>query len=398
MTASADLEVIYRRELPALQAALVRRTGSFELAEDLAHDAWLEALEHWAVPGPPANPGGWLMTTALRKAVDRARREQTGRSKLTQLASRPAEPPTDEDRLALVFGCCDPQLPVESQVALTLKAVCGLTTAEIAAAFLVSEATLAQRLTRSKRLLKERSIVFEIPDPDELGERLAAVLAVIYLVYNEGYLSSAAEVPQRRELRTDAVVLAGLVDRLMPTEPEAAALLALLHLHEARAHTRFDSEGRLVLLRDQDRSRWDRQLIDEASSRLRQALARRRPGPYQLHAAIAVLHAEATTYDETDWPQIQVLYDGLLSWQDNPVARLNRAIATWHVEGPAVALDEVEALADALQDYRLLHATRAALLDALGRTDEAARAQEAALSLATNVAERDLLARRLERG
>lgn len=397
-----ELARIYRRELPLLRAALARRTGSVDLADDLVHDAWVEALAHWPREGLPASPGGWLMTTATRKSVDRGRRERTGADKLRLVAAldrevdqvhRPED--RDEDRLALVFGCCDPRLPRDSQVALTLRAVCGLTTAEIAAGFLAPEATMAQRISRAKRLLRESGTRCALPDPDQLGPRLSTVLTVVYLVYNEGYLSSSARVPQRRELRHEALELARLVDRLMPTEPEAAALHALLELHEARAAARFDGWGRLVLLADQDRTRWDPDRIARASELLDRALARRRPGPFQAHAAIAALHATAPAYDATDWPQIGVLYDRLLSWDDTPVLRLNRAIASWHVHGAASALAEVDSLERDLAGYRLWHATRGALLRDLGRDDEARAADQRALELATNTAERELLRERV---
>ncbi|HEY7718601.1 MAG TPA: DUF6596 domain-containing protein, partial [Pedococcus sp.] len=350
----------------------------------------------------PASPGGWLMTTAARKAVDRARRARSGDAKLrlvvaldreTETAHRPED--RDEERLALVFGCCDPRLPRDSQVALTLRAVCGLATSEIAAGFLTPEPTMAQRISRAKRLLRESGSRCAVPDPEELGPRLSAVLTVVYLVYNEGYLSSSARVPQRRELRRESLELAHLVDRLMPTEPEAAALHALLELHEARVAARFDGWGRLVLLADQDRTRWDGERIARATEMLDRALARRRPGPFQAHAAIAALHATAPSYDATDWPQIGMLYDRLLSWDDTPVLRLNRAIASWHVHGADSALAEVDALEPQLADYRLWHATRGALLRDLGRDDEARAADQRALELATNTAERELLRARV---
>jgi RNA polymerase sigma-70 factor (ECF subfamily) len=335
------------------------------------------------------------MTTALHKAADRARRAQTYAGKLRLVTASAPAPATDDDILGLVFGCCDPRLAQDSQVALTLRAVSGLTTREIAAAYLVPESTMAQRISRAKRQLREQQVVFEIPDADALAERLAAVLRVIYLVYNEGYLASAARVPERAELRREALHLARLLDRLMPTEPEAAALLSLLELHEARAATRFDGWGRIVLLADQDRSRWDRPAIDLAAARLDRAVGRRRPGPLQLQAAIATLHCTATSAADTDWVEIRLLYDRLLAFGDDPVVRLNRAIATWRVRGPAAALVEVDQVADRLDGYRLLHATRALLLAELGRPGEAQQANERALSLATNPAERILLADRL---
>jgi len=284
-----------------------------------------------------------------------------------------------------------------AQVALTLSAVSGLATEEIAAAFLVPTATLAQRLVRAKRRLREAGVRFTTPEPDELSERLPAVLAVVYLVFNEGYLSSgsAAPGPHRRELTREGLDLARQLARLMPAEPEAAGLAALLELHEARAATRFDADGHIVLLEDQDRSRWDRELIGRALARLTAAVAHNRPGPYQVQAAIAGQHAVAASFADTNWPVIQRHYDVLLRLQPSPVVRLNRAVATRYVQGPDAALAEIDAVAPELGQYRLLYATRAEILRALGRRDEADAATRRALALATNPAERQLLERRL---
>jgi RNA polymerase sigma-70 factor (ECF subfamily) len=273
--------------------------------------------------------------------------------------------------------------------------VCGLTTAEIAAAFLSAEPAMAQRLSRARKALRHAGAPIRVPDPDELGDRLAEVLAVVYLVFNEGYLASAGRTPARRDLAAQAVSLTRLLHRLMPREPEVLGLLALELLHESRAATRFDGWGRLVRMRDQDRSRWDRDLIAEAVALLDRALAMRRPGPYQLQAAIAALHAEADTYAQTDWPQIRLLYDRLDRLAPSPVVRLNRAVATGFAVGPEAALAETDALGRELAGYRLYHAVRAELFDQLGRHDEARSANERALALATNPAERELLAQRL---
>ena len=398
-----ELERAYRDEATRLRATLARRLGDVGLAEELVQDAFVEALEHWQAAGVPPNPGGWLTTTAWHKAIDRQRRVKAGREKLALLAvtadrAAPAgdEPgEADDDLLSLVFACCHPALPADSQVALTLRAVCGLTTAEIAAAFLVSEQAMGQRLSRARRSLRDEGVTVRMPDPDELGARLAAVLAVVYLVFNEGYLASAGRTPARRDLAAQAVSLARLLHRLMPREPEALGLLALLLLHESRAAARFDGWGRLIRLADQDRSRWDRDLATEATALLDRAIAMHQPGPYQVQAAIAALHSAAPTYAETDWQQIRLLYGRLDAMTPSPVVRLNRAVATRYLLGPQAALAEVEPLAAELDDYRLFHAVRAELLTAVGRTADARAANERALALAANPAERELIARRL---
>ncbi len=404
---AGDLERAYRTEATRVRAILARRLGDVGLAEELVQDAFVEALEHWAADGVPANPGGWLTTTAWRKALDRQRRVRTGREKLALLAvtqdraGPAAEHLTDpqaeaDDLLSLVFACCHPALPADSRVALTLRAVCGLTTAEIAAAFLVSEQTMRQRLSRARRTLQDAGVAIRIPDPDELGERLAAVLAVVYLVFNEGYLASAGRTPARRDLAAQAVSLARLLHRLMPTEAEVLGLLALLLLHESRAAARFDGWGRLIRLADQNRARWDHELAAEATALLDRAIGLRHPGPYQVQAAIAALHTAAPDHPQTDWQQIRLLYDRLLVMTPSPVVRLNRAVATRYAADPEAALAEVEPLTADLDGYRLFHAVRAELLTALGRTAEARAANERALALAANPAERELLARRLD--
>jgi RNA polymerase sigma-70 factor (ECF subfamily) len=395
---AAQLEGIYRREAARITAGLAARIDDVGLAADAVQDAFVEAIEHWR-DGAPANPGGWLATTARRKAIDRLRRARAGQEKLALLAATHTETANDNDAddemLGMIFACCHPALPRESQIALTLRAVCGLATAEIAAAFLVSEPTMTQRLLRARKALRAAKADVRIPDPDELAERLAEVLAVVYLVFNEGYLASAGRQPARRDLAAQAISLTRLLHRLMPNEPEVLGLLALLLLHESRAATRFDGWGRLIRLADQDRARWDQALITEATRMLDRALAMRRPGPYQIQAAIAALHAQAPDYDCTDWLQIRLLYDRLHALTPSPVVLLNRAVATRYVLGPEAALAEITPLAADLDGYRLFHALRAGLLTGLGRDGEARQASERALALAANPAERELLARRL---
>jgi len=410
-----ELEKVYRQEATRIRAALAARLGDVGLAEELVQDAFVEALEHWATEGVPPNPGGWLATTARRKAIDRLRRERAGQEKLALLAATqsrqpspggrggaPTEPDSeagrdneDDDLLSLVFACCHPSLQRESQIALTLRAVCGLTAAEISAAFLTTEPAMAQRLARARRALRKTSSEVRVPDPDHLSDRLDEVLTVIYLVFNEGYLASAGRTPARRDLAAQAIALNRLLHRLMPREPEVLGLLALLLLHESRAATRFDGWGRLVRLADQDRSRWDGAVATEAAQLLGRAIEMHRPGPYQIQAAIAAVHAQAPAYEHTDWHQIRLLYDRLDLLAPSRVVRLNRAVATRFAIGPEAALAEVEPLAAELDGYRLFHAVRAELLSDLGSREQARAANERALALAANPAERELLARRL---
>jgi RNA polymerase sigma-70 factor (ECF subfamily) len=401
---AAQLERVYRAEAPRITAALAARIGDVGLAADAVQDAFVEAIEHWRDGTVPPSPGGWLATTARRKAIDRLRRARAGQQKLALLAATATETcaegaegseSADDELLGMVFACCHPALPRESQIALTLRAVCGLTTAEIAAAFLAGEPAMTQRLLRARKALRAAHADMRIPDPDQLADRLAEVLAVVYLVFNEGYLASAGRQPARRDLAAQAVSLTRLLHRLMPREPEVLGLLALLLLHESRAATRFDGWGRLVRLADQDRARWNRALIAEATGLLDRALALRGPGPYQVQAAIAALHAEAPDYERTDWSQIRLLYDRLQVLTPSPVVLLNRAVATRYVVGSEAALAEITPLAADLDGYRLFHALRAGLLTGLGRDDEARAASERALALAGNPAERELLARRL---
>jgi RNA polymerase sigma factor (sigma-70 family) len=396
---AVKLEAIYRAEARRIRASLAARIGDVGLAEEAVQEAFVEAIEHWHGADIPANCAGWLATTARRKAIDRLRRARAGAEKLALLAADSSLYQNDGDVTALIFACCHPVLSRESQIALTLRAVCGLSTAQIAAAFLVSEAAMGQRLLRARKALE--AVPVRMPDPDELGDRLSEVLTVVYLVFNEGYLASVGREPARRDLAAQAVELVRLLHFLMPREPEILGLLALMLLHESRAATRFDGWGRLVRLAEQDRGRWDQDLIAEAMRTLGAAFRLRGPGPYQVQAAIAALHAEAVSYDETDWPQIRLLYDQLQAMlcsadgKASPVVLLNRAVATRYVLGPEAALAEIEPLAAELDGYRLFHALKAGLLAGLGRDDEAAEASERALALAGNPAERELLTRRL---
>ena len=434
-----QLERAYRDEATRIRAALAARTGDVGLAEDAVQDAFVEAIEHWARDGVPANPGGWLATTARRKALDRLRRDRAGADKFALLAATEAwawpdaggtaagaasgqgtgrapggpvdpggwsdlsgEPDAgeadrraDDELLSLAFACCHPALTQEAQVALTLRAVCGLTTGQIAAAFLVTEPTMGQRILRARKTLSALRAPVTVPDPDELAGRLAQVLAVVYLVFNEGYLASSGREPARRDLAAQAIALTRTLHRLMPREPEVLGLLALLLLHESRARARFDGWGRLIRLKDQDRAKWDKRLADEATAYLDRAIALHHAGPYQVQAAIAALHAEAPSYEETDWRQIRLLYSRLQQLAPSPVVLLNRAVATRYAIGAEQALAEIEPLSADLDGYHLFHALRAALLAALGRDAEAAQVRERALALAVNPAERDLLTRGL---
>ena len=371
--------------------------GDFDLAEEVVQDSIVAALEKWPEQGVPDKPGAWLMTTAKRRAIDILRRDQRHQEKVALLerSTLQPEPPEADDRLRLIFTCCHPALAQEAQVALTLRAVAGFTTPEIAAAFLVSEATMAQRIVRAKRKIVAANIPYRVPQGPDLGERLDAVLTVLYLMFNEGYLSRGPQVAMRRDLADDAIWLARLVAELMPDQPEVLGLLALMRLNAARSRARFDEAGEMVLLPDQDRSLWDHAAIADAIQLLERAGAMRASGPYQLQGAVAALHSEATSWEETDWHQIVLLYDALLTFTDTPVVRLNRAVALSHFAGPEIALGEVNDLAIALAGYHLFHSTRAELLDRLGEPALAREARLRALELCQNPAERSLLERKL---
>jgi RNA polymerase sigma-70 factor (ECF subfamily) len=388
----AELARVVRQHAGQLAASLVRVTGDFATAEDLVQDAVVAALQHWPAEGIPQRPDAWLFTVARRRGLDALRREGNYRAKLAQLQWPPR--PDPDERLRLIFTCCHPALPRQAQIALTLRVVCGLTTAQIARAFLVPETTVAQRITRAKRKITDAGIPYRIPADDELGARLTEVLAVIYLLCNEGYLATA-EQAHSRDLVEDAEWLASLLHQLMPTEPEVAGLLALIRLHRARAAARFDRDGGLVLLQHQERSRWDREAIAEATRLLARAASQRRPGPYQLQAAIVACHAEAERWEETDWEQIVLLYDMLLALAPSPVTRLHRAIAVRYTAGPRAAMVDLDALAGALDRYHLYHATRAELLRELGHPDQARAADRLALELTANPAEQAVLQQRI---
>ena len=393
-TADAAVASVFREEAGRLVAALVRRLGNFDLAEDLVQESLVEALEHWPRQGVPANPGAWLMLTARRKALDRVRRQARYAEKLQLLAASEPPPEEGDDRLRLIFTCCHPALAREAQVALTLRAVAGLTTAEIASAFLVQERAVAQRIVRAKRKIVTAGIAYRVPSAAELPERLGEVLSVLYLMLNEGYLSSGPEAASRPRLAEDAEWLCALLVRLVPAEPEPLGLLALMRLHRARQAARFD-EGELVLLRDQDRNLWNRELIAEAAGLIEAAARMRRPGPYQLQASIAAVHAEAPAWEVTDWWQVVGLYRLLLEHLDTPVVRLNMAIAVSHVEGPERALEMSAPLERELERYHLFHATRGDLLARAGQPEAARSARQRALERTANPAERSLLQRRL---
>ena len=397
---SADaraLDRAVREEAGSVVAALARWCGDLDVAEEAVADAIEAAVVEWRRTGVPARPGAWLHTVARRRALDRLRRMRRFEQRLPLLAGTPSEPrPLDggDDRLPLLFACCHPSLAPESQLALTLRAVIGLTTRQIAGALVSTEDAVTRRITRAKHKIVAAPIPLAVPPPDRLAERLDRVLTVVYLTFNEGYLASGGRDGHDRELAQDALWLARLIAGQLPDEPEATGLLALLVLVHARVGARWDG-GRLVLLDRQDRARWDQQAIADGIALVERAAAMRRPGRFQLQAAIAAVHAEAASHADTDWRQIVALYDLLRACDDSPVVRLNRAIALHHVAGPEVALRAVDEVAPALARYHLLHATRAHLLRALGRDGEAHEADAVALTLTDNTAERDLLLRRL---
>jgi RNA polymerase sigma factor (sigma-70 family) len=389
----AELARVVREHAGRLAVSLMHLTDDFGTAEDLVQDAVVAALHRWPVEGIPQRPDAWLYRVARNRGSDVLRRESNYSVKLAQLQF-PVQAEPDE-RLRLIFTCCHPALPRPAQIALTLRVVCGLTTAQIARAFLVPESTVAQRITRAKRKITDAGIPYRIPDPEELSARLTEVLTVIYLLLNEGYLSTA-ERAQSRDLVDDAEWLATLLHQLMPTEPEVTGLLALIRLHRARVDARFDPDGALVLLQHQDRTRWNHDAIAEAARLIALAAQQHRPGPYQLQAAIVACHAEAESWGDTDWEQIRLLYDMLLHLAPSPVTRLHRAIVLRYTAGPQAALDELETLADKLDHYHLYHATRAELLRGLGHPYQARTADERALQLTANPAEQALLQQRID--
>jgi len=385
---------IFREESGRSVAALIRVFGDIDVAEDAVQEAFAVALSTWRGDGLPPNPGGWITTTARNRAIDRLRRESRGRELLGEVVmfspgnDEPGMPeevgPVEDDRLRLVFTCCHPALSTEAQVALTLRLLGGLSTDEVARAFLIAEPTMAKRLVRAKHKIKAARIPYRVPEDHELPDRLRPVLAVVYLIYNAG-LSRPAE----PGLCSEAIRLARILATLMPDEPEVAGLLALLLLTESRRASRTRPDGSLVLLGEQDRTRWDRALIEEGQAIVRRCLRRNQPGAYQLQAAINAVHADAATVEETDWSQIVALYDQLLAVAPTPVVALNRAIAIGEVQGPAAALALVEELD--LDNYHPFHASRADLLRRLGRNTEATAAYERAAAMAPTDAERDFL-------
>jgi RNA polymerase sigma-70 factor (ECF subfamily) len=396
------VERVYRQEYGRVVAALVRRFGDIELAEDVAQEAFVEAMRRWPESGPPPNPGAWLTTTARNRAIDRLRRESTRDARHAQAAML-----TDDDgdvdagsvssvpdeRLRLIFTCCHPALGRDAQVALTLRLLGGLTTAEIARAFLVDEAAMAKRLTRSKAKIKAAHIPYRVPPDHELPSRLAGVLATLYLVFNEGYLPSSPDAAVRTDLSAEAIRLTRVLATLMPDEPEVLGLLALMLLTEARRPGRF-AEGVLVTLPDQDRSRWDASLVAEGHRLVRACLRRGRPGPYQIQAAVNAVHTDAARAEDTDWRQIVALYDQLYALTPTPVVALNRAVAVAERDGPAAGLAALEAV-DGLANYHPYQAARADLLRRVGREADAADAYRIALELSANPAERAYLQGRL---
>ena len=400
---AAAIERLFRESYGRAVAVLVRTFGDIDLAEEAVQDAFVVALQRWPHDGAPPSPTGWIITTARHRAIDRVRREASRDDRHTQAfelqAARapvsgddPGDDAVQDDRLRLIFTCCHPALAVNAQVALTLRLLGGLTTAEIARAFLVPEPTMAQRLIRAKGKIRDARIPYRVPGAGDLPGRVGAVLAVVYLIFNEGYTASAGERLVRDDLCAEAIRLGRLLSALMPEEPEAIGLLALMLLVESRRATRTTAGGDLVLLSDQDRSRWNRDLIAEGQAIVRRCLARNQPGPYQIQAAVNAVHSDAADAAATDWRQIVMLYDQLLAIAPGPIVALHRAVAVAEIDGPKAALALVDRLD--LDRYYLFHAVRGDLLRRAGRTSEAALAYTAAIARSENARERDFLERR----
>ena len=394
---SSEIERVFREEYGRAVSVLVRAFGDIDIAEEAVQEAFIVAAQRWPDTGLPPSPAGWIITTARRRGIDRlrsevARADRHAKAALMHADGEPvAEGPVQDDRLRLIFTCCHPSLATNVQIALTLRLLGGLSTPEIARAFIVPEATMAQRLVRAKNKIRDARIPYRVPSPEQLPERLQPVLTVVYLIFNEGYVASSGEHLARADLCTEAIRLGRLLAELMPEEDEVLGLLALMLLIQSRQRSRTTPDGELVLLADQDRSLWDRRLIDEGQSIVRECLRRNRPGPYQIQAAISAVHSDAKSAADTDWAQILQLYDQLIAVTPTPVVALNRAVALAEIRGAEAALSTIEGLD--LDDYYLFHAVRADLLSRIGRNEDARSAYEKALVLTANSAERAFLER-----